>query len=65
MTAPRAASLSDPILYAPGTAFNLNVTFPEAYDLSGKWFTFEVRKTKTGSVLFALNESDAELTIST
>lgn len=65
MTAPRAASLSDPILYAPGTAFNLNVTFPEAYDLSGKWFTFEVRKTKTGSVLFTLNESDGELTIST
>jgi len=65
MTAPRAASLADPILYAPGTAFNLNVTFPEAYDLSGKWFTFEVRKTKTGSVLFTLNESDAELTIST
>ena len=64
MTAPRAASLSTPILYAPGTVLALNATFPVDYDLADKWVSLAIRKTKTGSVLFRLDDGDSGVSIS-
>lgn len=64
MKSARAASLSEPILYAPGTTFNLNVTFPVSYDLSGKWLRFVLKKSATGSTILRIDDDNGALSVS-
>ena len=57
-------AFGDPLSASVGVNFNLTVTMPDAYALSGKWATLTVSKFEDGPELFKLSEAGGGLTFS-
>ena len=57
-------AFGDPLSASVGVNFNLTVTMPDAYALTGKWATLTVSKFEDGPELFKLSEAGGGLTFS-
>lgn len=55
-------AFGDPLSASVGVNFNLTVTMPDAYALTGKWATLTVSKFEDGPELFKLSEAGGGLT---